>query len=197
MITFLRWLAFGAYLSILLIYMKGGTSILKDIRESIKSTKSYTGAVLITLMSVVGIALLVLQLLVCLGRSTTYTWAENPWVVALGTFLTTLGITAVYWFRFRYLGRFWSGSVQMQASHEIIKVGPYGIVRHPIYSTALLIYPGMALAFATWWNWLACGLMVLGYVLLTAYEDRFLAVNLSGYREYQQHTRYRLIPGVW
>jgi protein-S-isoprenylcysteine O-methyltransferase Ste14 len=61
----------------------------------------------------------------------------------------------------------------------------------------LVAYPGIGLTFATRWTWIACGVMVLGYVLLTFYEDNSLAEKLPGYQEYQQRTRYRLVPGVW
>ena len=107
------------------------------------------------------------------------------------------GILASYWIRHRYLGRFWSGNVEIQEHHELIESGPYRFVRHPLYAMTLVIYPGAALAFPVWWNWIACGAIVAGYIWLTAYEDGFLASHLPGYREYQRHTRYRLVPGVW
>jgi protein-S-isoprenylcysteine O-methyltransferase Ste14 len=59
----------------------------------------------------------------------------------------------------------------------------------------LVIYPGVALAFAVWWSWIACVAMVVGYIWLTAYEDGYLVAHLPGYREYQQQTRYRWISG--
>jgi protein-S-isoprenylcysteine O-methyltransferase Ste14 len=197
MIALLRWFTFAAYFSILLVYFKGGTTLFKDIQESIRSTGSYLSTVLLMSMLVTSLLLLVGQLLVCLGHLTPYTWAENGQVVVLGTILATLSISVLYWFRFGYLGRSWSGSVKVQPSQKITKTGPYRIVRHPLYAMALVMYPGIALVFATTWTWLACGLLIIGYVLLAGYEDRFLTINLPGYAEYQQRTRYRLIPGVW
>ena len=35
------------------------------------------------------------------------------------------------------------------------------------------------------------------YVVRTALEDRTLQAELSGYRDYAQRVRYRLLPGVW
>jgi hypothetical protein len=35
------------------------------------------------------------------------------------------------------------------------------------------------------------------HCIRTALEDKTLHEELSGYREYAQQTRYRLIPGVW
>ena len=197
MISLMRWLTFAAYLSILLVYFKGGTSLFDDIRESIRSTGSYLSTVLLLSMFALGLSLIGGQLMICLGRATTCAWAEKWWLVGPGALLTILSIAVLYWFRFGYLGRYWSGSVKIQPTQGIVETGPYRVVRHPLYSMALVMYPGIALTFATGWIWLACGLMVLGYVLVTFYEDNSLAEKLPGYREYQRRTRYRLVPGVW
>ena len=34
-------------------------------------------------------------------------------------------------------------------------------------------------------------------IVRTALEDKTLQAELPGYVEYTQHTRYRLLPGVW
>jgi protein-S-isoprenylcysteine O-methyltransferase Ste14 len=35
------------------------------------------------------------------------------------------------------------------------------------------------------------------FVLRTSLEDKMLQAELAGYREYTQHTRWRLLPGIW
>jgi protein-S-isoprenylcysteine O-methyltransferase Ste14 len=35
------------------------------------------------------------------------------------------------------------------------------------------------------------------FILRTALEDRTLQLELPGYTEYTQRTRYRLVPGIW
>jgi len=96
-----------------------------------------------------------------------------------------------------YLGRFWTAEAALQALHQVVDSGPYGVVRHPIYTAAWVMYLGTGLVFAIWWNWLACGLVMVAYILKARYEDVFLAANLPGYPAYQQRVRYQLIPGVW
>ena len=39
-------------------------------------------------------------------------------------------------------------------------------------------------------------LVVFGFRRILV-EDRFLAANLPGYREYAARVRYRLLPGIW
>jgi len=114
-----------------------------------------------------------------------------------GALLVIGSVSVAYWIRYGFLGQFWSGHIEIQDGQQVITHGPYAVVRHPLYANTLLIYAGIGLAFPIWWNWLACALMVAGYVVWTAAEDRFLEQNLPGYREYQQQTRYRLLPGIW
>jgi protein-S-isoprenylcysteine O-methyltransferase Ste14 len=197
LISLLRWLAFTVSLSLLLVYFKGGTSIVKYTKRSIDAERGYIYLAFTILMSLAGGTILLTQCLICVGIVQVVAWAGQWWIVTLGTILVVSGILAAYWIRYRYLGRFWSGSVEIQVRHEVIETGPYRIVRHPLYALTPVIYSGAALSFAVWWNWIACGVMIIGYIWLTAYEDKFLEVYLPGYQEYQQRTRYRLVPGVW
>ena len=66
-----------------------------------------------------------------------------------------------------------------------------------MFIAAWVMYLGTGLVFVTWWNWLACGLVMFAYMLKARYEDMFLAASLPGYTAYQQRVRYQLIPGVW
>jgi protein-S-isoprenylcysteine O-methyltransferase Ste14 len=45
-----------------------------------------------------------------------------------------------------YIGRNWSGTVTLKEGHELIRSGPYALVRHPIYTGLLLAFTGTAIA---------------------------------------------------
>lgn len=47
----------------------------------------------------------------------------------VGAILAPTGIAAEFWIRYRYLGRFWSGSVELQENHQVIESGLYQIIR--------------------------------------------------------------------
>jgi protein-S-isoprenylcysteine O-methyltransferase Ste14 len=95
------------------------------------------------------------------------------------------------------LGSFWTAETALTNQHQVVDEGPYGVVRHPIYSFAILMYAGVGLTFFSWWNCLLAGLVVLGYFLKSNVEDQFLKENLPGYGEYSQRVKQRIIPGVW
>jgi protein-S-isoprenylcysteine O-methyltransferase Ste14 len=196
-IQLLRWLTLSICTLFYIVYFKGGLTTIKDIQQSVRTTKSLYSTVIIIVITIMVYVILTAQLLICLRYVTAYTSVENWLVVLLGTSMTILSILVICFSRFHFLQNYWKCNVELQTDHKIIGNGPYGIVRHPIYALMLILYAGLGLAFGIWWNWVACTFVVIGYVLLTNYEDKFLAINLSGYPEYQQRTRFRLVPGIW
>lgn len=71
------------------------------------------------------------------------------WLVQLGAALTVAGIAFAIWARMWIAGN-WSSDVTLKRDHELIVVGPYRWVRHPIYTGILLALVGTALAVGEW-----------------------------------------------
>jgi protein-S-isoprenylcysteine O-methyltransferase Ste14 len=197
LITLSRWVTLAASLIMFLVYFRGGSLVIRDTKRSVETTGDTINLIAIAVMFVAGPTVLLTQILICLEVVTRVSLVQNEWMIALGAFLVVANIAAAFWVRHRYLKDLWSGNVEIRENHPVIKNGPYQVVRHPIYAFTLLIYIGVALAFAVWWNWIACGVMFIGYIWLTAYEDNYLRGNLPGYQDYQRQAKYRLFPGVW
>jgi protein-S-isoprenylcysteine O-methyltransferase Ste14 len=51
--------------------------------------------------------------------------------------------------------------------------------------------------FSSYWVAIPSILLIILSFVRTALEDRTLKEELTGYREYSEHVRYRLIPGIW
>ena len=47
------------------------------------------------------------------------------------------------------------------------------------------------------WALLPALFLTVVLIIRTRLEDQTLQAELSGYREYAQRVRYRLVPGVW
>ena len=95
-----------------------------------------------------------------------------------------------------FLGRNWSAVAAIKQDHEIIRRGPYALVRHPMYSGFLLALIGTALAIGEWRGLLALGLVFLGLWLKLRTEEEFLVEEFGAqYTHYQQETK-ALIPFV-
>lgn len=77
-----------------------------------------------------------------------------------GAALTAAGLSFAVWARL-HLGRNWSGTITIKVEHELITSGPYGIVRHPIYTGMLFGFVGSAIAVGRWRGVLAVALVAL------------------------------------
>jgi protein-S-isoprenylcysteine O-methyltransferase Ste14 len=95
-----------------------------------------------------------------------------------------------------FLGRNWSAMVTIKQDHEIIRRGPYALVRHPMYSGFLLAMLGTALAMGEVRGLLAIGSAFLGFWLKLRTEEQFLTEQFGAqYIRYRQETK-ALIPFV-
>jgi len=114
-------------------------------------------------------------------------------LAALGTALVWLGIAVSIWARY-HLGQYWSGRVTIKEDHQLIRTGPYAVMRHPIYSGLVLAASGSALAIDRWRCALGVGLILLGYGLKARKEEAMLSQQFGeAFEEHRKHTGF-LIP---
>ena len=87
--------------------------------------------------------------------------------------------------------------IQQDKSHQVIRTGPYRIVRHPGYLGMILSSLSMPLVLGSVLALIPMFTMVVMMVLRTYYEDTTLQCELGGYVDYCRDVRYRLVPYVW
>ncbi len=92
---------------------------------------------------------------------------------------------------------FTSATIEVAAGQQVISTGPYAIVRHPMYASALLYLLGTPLALGSYWGLLALAAMLPFLIWRLFDEERLLARDLPGYTEYQKRVRHRLVPFIW
>lgn len=97
------------------------------------------------------------------------------------------------------VNKFFSSVVRIQTErrHTVVTSGPYRFVRHPGYSGGMAAWLVSPLLLGALWSFIPVALVIILTIVRTALEDRTLQAELPGYKEYAQHTRYRLLPGVW
>ena len=92
-----------------------------------------------------------------------------------------------------YLAR----TIEVQENQKVIDTGLYGIVRHPMYATTILLFLAMPLVLGS----VISFVVFLLYPLLIAKrirnEEMFLEKNLQGYIEYKKKVKYKIIPFIW
>lgn len=116
-------------------------------------------------------------------------------LICLG--LVVLGFVFCWWARL-HLGALWSGSITRKSGHRIVDTGPYGLVRHPIYTGLILAVAATAAEQGTSRGVAGAALIALGFSIKARLEERFLREEL-GRAEYDAYARRTpmLIPRPW
>src|SRR5262245_8986202 len=80
-----------------------------------------------------------------------FAWSEvPPYVVVGGDALVALGFAIVF-LVFKE-NTFASATIEAAAEQKVVSTGPYAIVRHPMYSGALIMLVGVPPALGSWWG---------------------------------------------
>lgn len=117
-------------------------------------------------------------------------------VVAAGLALQVASGLLAVWAR-RHLGRHWSGAITIKVDHELVRSGPYRILRHPIYSAMLGMYAGTALVSGQWHALLAVAIVALAYWRKIRLEEQALREAFrTDYDAYRRRT-WALVPGLF
>jgi protein-S-isoprenylcysteine O-methyltransferase Ste14 len=113
-----------------------------------------------------------------------------------GIALELAGIALAIWAR-RILGRNWSGEITIKEDHQLVRGGPYGTIRHPIYTALLTMYLGTAIVSGQMHALIGLAIGTLAYLRKARMEETNLG-NAFGekYTAYREDT-WALIPRVY
>jgi len=117
------------------------------------------------------------------------------WATLVGQAAVLAGVGLVIWVM--KVNTFAARAIVVEVGQKLATGGPYAVVRHPMYSGALLFVLATPLALGSYIALPAFLLVIplLAFRLLD--EEDVLRRDLPGYVDYCQHTRFRLLPGVW
>ncbi|OAP45169.1 protein-S-isoprenylcysteine O-methyltransferase [Sinorhizobium americanum] len=124
-------------------------------------------------------------------------YPASAWAVAVGAAVFTL---AMWVFRrtHKELGRNWSITLEIRDRHELISRGPYALVRHPMYTSFMLMGVGQAFLLANWLMGLAglVGFAILFFLRVDEEERMMLETFGPQYSAYMEKTK-RIIPYLY
>lgn len=141
-------------------------------------------------------AIMFLAAFVAAGLNFRFGWIQLPaWVsyVFSVVFLLAYVLYAEVMRENAYLSR----TVEVQEDQKVVDSGLYGIVRHPMYMSTLLLFLAMPMVLGS----------VISLVIMFAYipiiakrirnEEKVLEEGLAGYAEYKKKVRHKVIPFIW
>jgi protein-S-isoprenylcysteine O-methyltransferase Ste14 len=146
------------------------------------------------IMFVTSLAFVALLVVPALDRR--FGWSDMPLTaVVAGDLLVAIGFGLIS--RVYRENPFASATIELAEDQRVVSSGPYAIVRHPMYASALLYLVGTPLALGSYWGLVPIAAVIPFLIWRLVDEERFLARDLPGYPAYQRRVRHRLVPFVW
>jgi len=112
-----------------------------------------------------------------------------------GAVICVCGLVFTLWARYTLAGN-WSSDVTFKQEHELIRRGPYQLVRHPIYTGLLVMFTGTGLHVGQLRCLIGLPLIALGFWIKLSQEERLLERHFpEAYPSYRREVK-ALIPFV-
>ncbi|KAA0080759.1 isoprenylcysteine carboxylmethyltransferase family protein [Mycolicibacterium sp. P9-64] len=143
-----------------------------------------------------GVVLAFFALLVVSGLDRRFGWSDVPTaLVVIGDVIAAvgLGIGMLVVAQNSYA----AANITVEAEQTVVSTGLYGVVRHPMYFGVLVMAIGVPLALGSYWALLIVPIDAVLFAIRIVDEEKALAEELCGYRDYTETVHSRLVPGVW
>jgi protein-S-isoprenylcysteine O-methyltransferase Ste14 len=147
-------------------------------------------------IATVGTIAMVVAMVVVSALDHRFGWSQVPTaIVVAGDVLVAVGLGLAMLVVSQ--NNYAAATITVEAEQTVVTTGLYGLVRHPMYTGALIMMVGMPLALDSYWGLITLlpGVAVLALRIVD--EEKMLRQELGGYDEYTQQVHYRLVPGVW
>ena len=106
--------------------------------------------------------------------------------------------TRIYLAEFALRHRYYlSRTVEVQENQKVIDTGLYGVVRHPMYMSTLILFLALPLVLGSVLSMCIMLFYIPIIIMRIKNEEQVLREGLEGYADYMKKVKYRIIPFIW
>jgi protein-S-isoprenylcysteine O-methyltransferase Ste14 len=130
------------------------------------------------------------------GFDYRFQWSNVPvWLVVLSTVFMITGY--FLFFLVMKQNSYASRVVEIQEEQKLIDTGLYSIVRHPLYSGAILLYGFAPIVLGSFYALIPMIFIPILLAIRIKNEEKVLLEGLKGYDAYMKKVKFRLLPFLW
>ena len=186
-----------SYILFLVMYFKGGSAVVHDMKSAIETTRSYKSTVLMVVMACLVGVLLLFSILTMTRYLPAIKTTDNMVLKYVGMGIVLFCIFSLFRCRFVFLKELWRSNVEIDPGQPVVDRGPYRYIRHPLYAYSFYMYIGYGLVYSSLPVWGISLLLIVSYLILTQYEDSMLSRQVENYTGYIEKVPHKLIRGIW
>ena len=90
-----------------------------------------------------------------------------------------------------------SRTIEVQEGQKVIDSGLYGVVRHPMYTSTILLFLTIPLILGSIYSFIICLVYPIVLSFRIKNEEEVLEKQLNGYIQYKQKVKYKILPYIW
>lgn len=185
------------FISLLFIpmFIVGIILIFKDpdlLKKRLNAKEEESEQKLVLLVS----GLMFISAFIIAGLNFRFNWSELPQIIVIISCIVFLIAYIMYGEVLRenkYLAR----TVGVQDNQKVIDSGLYGIVRHPMYTSTILLFLTIPLILGSIYSFVICLIYPVILSFRIRNEEKVLEKELKGYKEYKQKVKYKILPFIW
>lgn len=130
------------------------------------------------------------------GLDFRFGWSQMPLWVTIAAAVLFLMSYALYAEVMRE-NAFLSRTIKVEAGQKVVDTGLYGIVRHPMYMTTILLFLMIPLILGSWYALMVFAFYPAIIIVRLKDEEDLLTRELPGYAMYKEKVKYRILPFIW
>ena len=130
------------------------------------------------------------------GLNYRYNWYIMPDIIVFCSsilFVISYCLYGVVLIENSYLSR----TIKVEKNQKVVDTGMYAVVRHPMYSITIILFLMIPLILNSIISFFIFLVYPVVIVIRLLNEEKVLAKDLDGYKEYMKKVKYRLIPFIW
>lgn len=189
--VFLAVFTIASLCSAVYLFRKNPAVVERRMRAGPKAETRPVQKVVTSAISILFIAVLVFSAL-----DHRFGWSPVPPAISLiGDALVAIGLGIAIFAVSQ--NSYAAANIAVEETQTVTTTGLYGIVRHPMYMGAVIMFAGIPLALDSWWGLAVLVPVVIAFAVRVADEEKLLNQELAGYREYTGKVHHRLVPYLW